>query len=744
MTFVRISEPDALNGGRWLPQESTHLQSLLDQTDLSIGEAERVKEETRRILGRCVEPIWNRLEENTALVLGRVQSGKTLSFTSVCAAAIDNGFPLVIVLAGTKNNLLEQTSGRLEKDLSAAFEDSMPVILANPTATDFQSIHNRVLDFKMDQERLFSPQGTVLTVLKQDKRIRDLADLMKRISSAVQGSFPVLIIDDEADQAGLNTLHRKSEQSPVYAAIRDLRNRVPLHSYIMYTATPEAPLLLATSDTLAPETVTVLASGSSYIGGETLFRPGNSFVEIISQADIELAFDESEGMPPQSLHSALDYYLMLLCHGAHSSPQVKATMLIHPSSATETHARFTKWVDEYLKELKLTLAEEPDYRSEVLMKQFAPAYKDLEGRVQNSENLKGLDVYVRHLDQVLRKILVKTVNSTSGQSLLPQDWKRHHGVIVIGGNVLDRGFTVENLAVTYMPRGKGVGNADTIQQRGRFFGYRGKLAPFLRGWFPKEAADAFAAYADHEKLMRVELMDLDRQGLPLSDLKRRFYLKSSLVPTRNSVISANVVTLPMARSTWQFNQSRPFGKVSLTNDEHLDQIRRLFENSRVHQNDLRRDVNRRHRVAISSFGELLKILRKWKVSIEEEPSLEAVLFAAWSYIELTEPVELIDIDGWFSGENTKVRERTLLSIPKSSAGKSAGFGDGAQLNNLQQGQDPGTGNFPGDAKFRNPKTITVQFHRVRPKGSGLAIQDGTALSIALPDEVRGRVIIEVD
>ena len=101
---------------------------------------------------------------------------------------------------------------------------------------------------------------------------------------------------------------------------------------------------------------------------------------------------------------------------------------------------------------------------------------------------------------------------------------------------MDRGFTIRELSVTYMPRGAGIGNADTIQQRARFFGYKRNYLGHCRLFLETDALDAFRAYVIHEEEMRKELITLQASGKPLSDWKRRFILDSDLKPCRANVI----------------------------------------------------------------------------------------------------------------------------------------------------------------------------------------------------------------
>jgi hypothetical protein len=101
---------------------------------------------------------------------------------------------------------------------------------------------------------------------------------------------------------------------------------------------------------------------------------------------------------------------------------------------------------------------------------------------------------------------------------------------------MDRGFTVEGLTVTYMPRSPGVGNADTIQQRARFFGYKRRYLGYCRIYLENDARTAFVQYVEHEEEIRAQLQDVSISGRSLRDWKRAFVLSPDLKPCRNNVI----------------------------------------------------------------------------------------------------------------------------------------------------------------------------------------------------------------
>lgn len=167
-----------------------------------------------------------------------------------------------------------------------------------------------------------------------------------------------------------------------------------------------------------------------------------------------------------------------------------------------------------------------------LLAEFDGAYADLAGTVPT---LPSFEELARRLPRAFRNTKMEEVNARGQQTPLI-DWSQSYGWILVGGQAMDRGFTVEGLTVTYMPRGPGMGNADTVQQRGRFFGYKRRYLAFCRVYLEQDALSAFQDYVEHEEYMRGQLQTLQRSGKPLSDWKRAFVLSPDLHPCRKNVI----------------------------------------------------------------------------------------------------------------------------------------------------------------------------------------------------------------
>ena len=216
--------------------------------------------------------------ETTHLVVGYVQSGKTMSFTGVLAMAKDNGYRVAVILTGVTTNLLMQTSDRLEGDLDLNEEQDWFRFINSPSSDDALTLVKAL--------RLSDKPMIIIPILKHAKYINDLAELFASDSvKSTIGNETVLIIDDEADQASLNSYGYKNskitdpdevaKESAIYKSIHNLRAQLPGNSYIQYTATPQANILITTADILSPKSHTLLTPGEDYVGGKKFFGQEN-------------------------------------------------------------------------------------------------------------------------------------------------------------------------------------------------------------------------------------------------------------------------------------------------------------------------------------------------------------------------------------------------------------------------------------------------------------------------------------
>jgi Z1 domain len=526
-------DADAL--ARWRPQQGAVTSALVERIDLPPTARTAVVGSAARTLARCGNPDAHDAHAQAHLVVGEVQSGKTLAFTTVMALARDNGYRLVVVIAGTKNNLMEQTIDRLDEDLLGGDGG------ANPWRTLVNPDTNQSGEMATVLGEIDGAETLVCFVLKNAQRLSQLAQTIAAAGGQVELSrVPALVIDDEADQASLNLKAKAGQASSTYAAIQQLRDALPRHDFLMYTATPQGPLLIALDDQLSPETVTVLRSGEGYVGGHELFvARAADYVRNIPDAEVQIAIDPDSPDPPPTLRAAIATFLLALVIAQERGKPKPLAMLIHPDVKRAVHDRHLAWAQAITKDLSTRLADPTDAAfRDVVQDVFAAPYADLARTVANIEPLDSL---VARVPQWARHITVRLVNQNAQREIRAKDWRRHAGWIVIGGNKLDRGFTVKNLAITYMPRGPGLSHADTLQQRGRFFGYKADYLDICRGWFNADTQSGFEDYVVHERTLQLSLIDVETQAQPLRSWRRQLLLSPSLKPTRKQVIN-----LPLA------------------------------------------------------------------------------------------------------------------------------------------------------------------------------------------------------
>jgi hypothetical protein len=526
---------------KWDPIEGVRTSDFLSKKRQEFGlpdvtALDDVLIEAQTILGRCVPPT-EPSGQGTGLVIGYVQSGKTLSFTTIMALAQDNGYQLIILLAGVAINLKRQSEKRLANDLGLETDDSPWVHFENPEiGNDDDTAIQQALDvWKLSSMPLHKRQTILMTVLKNHKRLVNLSNVLGKLK--LHG-VPALIIDDEGDQASLNTKafrnlqQGNSDTSKTYDAVVDLKSALPHHTFLQYTATPQGNLLLGIADVLSPSFAEFVSPGRGYIGGEYFFASTAKIVQSIPANEIPGPGIVVSSAPP-SLVSALRFFLLGAAAHMVTCGKGKRSMMIHPSQKTDPHADYKRWAADCISSWKDYLSaasKSPVYAA--CAAQFEPEYRSLQN---TCSDLPTFDELVAQISNVIALTSVVEVNYIGAKVV---DWKKHHYWILVGGQKLDRGFTVEGLTVTYMPRGLGTANADTLQQRARFFGYKAPYAGYCRVFLQRDVLGAFEEYVKHEASIREELTPF--QGEPLWKWKRDFILKGTLNPTRQNVIGMDI------------------------------------------------------------------------------------------------------------------------------------------------------------------------------------------------------------
>ena len=685
--------------GRWEPIAG---QETMDFLSSAVSENSRpgIMDSAVSIIAKTIPPTGEAGKE-TGLVVGYIQSGKTMSFETVITLARDNSFQIIIVVAGTATSLLEQTTDRLRRDLR--LDDSMRtrrwMLFKNPTKDDstVQALRD-VLDDWLDARTPEEYKKTVLiTVLKQHLRLRNLTDLINAL--AVERT-PVLIIDDEADQASLNNEVAQNDESTTYSCFMALRQSLPSHTYLQYTATPQAPLLVSIIDSLSPNFVQILEPGDAYVGGKEFFGSDLSYVRLIPPEDVPTN-NNPISEPPESLLEALLVFMVGVTAGIIQNGNIgNRSMLIHPSHRTAQHQEYINWVHAIVNEWKRILnLPDNDPDKQELIEEFRYAHKDLIRTVRNT--LPPFNDIIPSLRLAFRNTRVLEVNAREGRT--PEvDWRSAYGWILVGGQAMDRGFTVEGLTVTYMPRGIGVGNADTVQQRARFFGYKRPYLGYCRIYLEQGTRQAFQTYIEHEEDIYSQLKEFQESDQPLDNWKRAFVLDTGLKPCRHNVLEFDYMR-------GRFSNSWVIPRIVFASEEIVQDNERIvsefisrltFQEDDGHPD--RTDVQRHH---ISRGYPLQKAIENLLVNVRITGTTDSQRNIGL-LLQLTKALE-----------NNPNEVCTIYRIsPKTK--RRRGIDENGKITNLFQGEFPvhprvRRGNiYPGDRAICDIDNVTIQIHGI--------------------------------
>ena len=455
--------------------------------------------------------------KSTVMGLGYVQSGKTTSISALCAMASDEGYRLIIAVLGSTVLLRNQNTSRVEQYLGV---DEQNYKWHSISDFNLKSSPGEIENYLERGRTVFLPVIKNVTVIKK------VAEILNRAGIS---STKVLIIDDEADQGSLNTKLNAGAESSTYSALGNLRLSVGDHLFIQYTATPYAPLLLPENDPLMPEDVEFLQPGHGYTGGREFFiEHAAKVIRYIPESDEQTVRTRLDSLP-KTLEHALCAFIVGSAHlfqnDATSAP---ISMLIHSTFKNDLQEQYSFLVERYLRAMKAETTLESSYFGKLLTEERNRLYSMGISPMNNQE-------FWETVSYCLREVTLWLVNSASEVKLIK--WKSAPFHILMGGNKLDRGFTVEGLTVTYMNRPVSP-QIDTLEQRARAFGYRTSLLPFCQFFATAKTIRVLTGIVHTEDDLRASLKDYLEQGKSVHQWAREIGL---LVPGGSQASRRNVL-----------------------------------------------------------------------------------------------------------------------------------------------------------------------------------------------------------
>ncbi len=513
---------------------------LYDEENISYADFDTILETATEVIERCQEPTEHGSVKG--LIYGHVQSGKTSVILTTMALAADNGFNNFVVMTSDLNDIYEQTLKRIKGALDSFIVFGKTEIKQNSIATPSLPL--------------------ALVISKNPRKLRDVLNIVQLSNWQNE---PVIIIDDEADQASLDTNinNQNKPTSAVNRAIVDLRNYLNSHTYLQTTATPQSLLLQDSQSAFRPDFVVVTKPGTGYVGGNYFFDNndfGNSdHIREVPDIDLNI-LRTSKSIPDTVIQSMLLFFLgaaILRLQG--SSKNKKYTYLLHTSFRQEDHHLAAQLVGNFKDELTNELRQNPNNPiiglSNDFRVQLQTAYDDLQ---QTFVNVQSFHDVLLETARLITSTEVIEINSDTGNGIGPLT-RRH--TLYIGGTKLGRGVTVKNLLVTYYGRDSQQPQMDTVLQHARMYGYRSNELPAIRIYLPIHLAQRFVDIHESDNLVREQCISthLPIQVIPL--------MSRGIKATRRNVLNENTVNLVTYQGGKQYSPLLPISDPNILGNQ---------------------------------------------------------------------------------------------------------------------------------------------------------------------------------
>lgn len=595
---------------------------------------------TDRVLGLLEDPNRRGAWDRRGMVVGQVQSGKTANYTGLICKAVDAGYKLIIVLAGIHNSLRSQTQLRLDEGFLG--RDTQQSRVFTQESAKLGVGHFFVTERRLAAHSLTTSAGdgdfhrikaksvamyigsdpVILVIKKNGSVLRNLINWVQLGANVAQkdasGKFkvrnlPVLVLDDEADHASVNTKQLeldetgrfKDEQDPtaINRLIRQLLDTFEQSAYVGYTATPFANIFIPPDyttaqygDDLFPRSFIInLPAPSNYIGPVQVFgmagvgdeaAPGLPVVRVVSDSEALIpSSHKSHLVPPalpESLQEAMKAFI-LSCAARLARRQTTShnSMLIHVTRFNAVQRIVGDLVQHELRSLKQRLEygdgdRIPSLRNELRdlwERDFIPTTMEIICRELDPDlhPLQWSDVEPYLKDAAL-KVGVKLINGEAQDVLDYFDHPNGLSVIAIGGDKLSRGLTLEGLTISYYLRGTRM--YDTLMQMGRWFGYRPGYLDLCRlyttselvEWYEHITAASEELRAEFDRMATAHLTPLDfglkvqthPGGLMVTSAGKMRYGRKMRVSFDNSLVESHMLQKDASAIDHNFNVTDTF------------------------------------------------------------------------------------------------------------------------------------------------------------------------------------------
>jgi hypothetical protein len=506
-----------------------------------VAEMDKVSDEIVDLLGDPTRT--EEREQRRGLIIGDVQSGKTVNYSGIICKAVDARYRVVILMTGTTNDLRKQTQMRLDESFTGIdtgsetlnfigvgqYNKRLRPISFTTVDKDFSKSAAKQLSSALSQSDGDRP---MLFVIKKNVSVlKSLLDWIKTHNqygeNKIDGS--VLMIDDEADYASVNTKAAGEDRSKTNAYIEELLNVFRFASYVGFTATPYANVFIdpETDEDMEKEGlfpkdyIYTLNAPSNYIGARDIFAKDGKYRNMLR------TFDDGEDYYPMrhkkdddlselspSLKDAINTFLLAnVIRDLRDDVNSHRSMMINVTRFVNTQQLIRKATQDYVDDVKRSIKNyaslpvekaRQDGNIEALYRTFSKEYSHKEFAWE--------EIQSNLFDSVL-SIQVLAAHG-GGDDLNYEEFEDGLRTIVVGGQRLSRGLTLEGLIVSYLYRNSMA--YDTLMQMGRWFGYRKNYDDICRLWMDKTSQDWYEYISQATDELRAEVKRMrDIEATPL-------------------------------------------------------------------------------------------------------------------------------------------------------------------------------------------------------------------------------------
>ena len=450
---------------------------------------------------------------HNSLLVGKVQSGKTSNLELLTALAFDNGYNLLIIFGGYDKDLLRQSTERFGGTFETTGGEEVlysetPVLFTTNELTK-ESISINSLDPEFAKQLIEEGRPMIITCLKRPPAMKAALKVITKIQEVVPGIVP-FIIDDEGDQASLNTAKDKARNStPTYKHIVKIKEVLGNPLYLSVTATPQANIFQSDISALNPASIHTVQPGNGYNGASVYHLSENQIVENVEDA-------ESASLMSNSLREAIYYFFIASAIKrlrAAYKKDMRSDMIIHIDRTVAAHGSIYSVTHDMLEDIRPAFVNDDSitfYQTQ-LKKSYDKYLK---------EDIKSQYSFMDIFNEISNTILSTGVilQNGIGKHTKERELTKLHK-IYIGGDLLQRGLTFSNLVVSYFTRfAKSGGNMDTTLQRARWFGYRSKYLDLCKIFTTDEIAKEFTVLAEVEDDLWEQFEDVEKGMLEIKDI----------------------------------------------------------------------------------------------------------------------------------------------------------------------------------------------------------------------------------